>query len=123
MEGTVAQNLTEQQWIKSGRDEIGSSCDGIATLGLFSRWCYAATVIILSTNENCVISITYSCLQLSKNSKPDELRMAICVRQETLRDGNVSVFARDPDCNAIETRGREEDLLALGRVRINHNEN
>lgn len=39
------------------------------------------------------------------------------------RDGHVSVFLRDPDRNAIELRGREEDLSDLGGVEDYTNEN
>ena len=32
------------------------------------------------------------------------------------RDGNVSVFVRDPDLNVVELRGRDEDLASIGGV-------
>jgi lactoylglutathione lyase len=31
-------------------------------------------------------------------------------------DGHVSVFVRDPDLNAVELRGRDEDLSSIGGV-------
>jgi|RhiMetdeSRZDD1v2_1073273.scaffolds.fasta_scaffold137003_2 lactoylglutathione lyase len=32
------------------------------------------------------------------------------------RDGQVSVFVRDPDLNVVELRGRDEDLSSIGGV-------
>jgi lactoylglutathione lyase len=32
------------------------------------------------------------------------------------RDGQVSVFVRDPDLNVVELRGRDEDLASIGGV-------
>lgn len=32
------------------------------------------------------------------------------------RDGQVSVFVRDPDLNVVELRGRNEDLSSIGGV-------
>jgi lactoylglutathione lyase len=38
-------------------------------------------------------------------------------------DGHVSIFARDPDLNVIELRGRSEDLSSIGGVTTYEPEN
>lgn len=38
-------------------------------------------------------------------------------------DGHVSIFARDPDLNVIELRGRSEDLSSIGGVKTYEPEN